>query len=236
VPQRESTGSISREWVARQAGERDASRTFQRTTGFQKGVTVDKKASSSTSTTANSDSYWLACIARNNQDAMAAKAQRAAAVANQSIENRVVAERPATTDYPRKPADSFWLKQADAQHANSVAVGAAEAAVAVPQGNTRVGIPPHIVYTAIIDDGKTHHVAWGIRNMSLSGVLLDMNVRHLREGMTVDFLLRCTLKGRTVDRRIPAKVVRTQLNGLALQFINYDTSTCHELVGLLYSA
>jgi hypothetical protein len=72
--------------------------------------------------------------------------------------------------------------------------------------------------------------------MSLSGVLLDMNVRHLREGMTVDFLLRCTLKGRTVDRRIPAKVVRTQLNGLALQFINYDTCTCHELVGLLYSA
>lgn len=197
---------------------------------------MDKKASSDTSTAANSDSYWLACIARNNQDAMAAKAQRTAAVAELSIENRVLGERPATTGYPRKPADSFRLKQADAQHANSAAVGAAEAAMPVPQGNTRVGIPPHIVYTAIIDDGKTHHVAWGIRNMSLSGVLLDMDIRHLREGFTVDFLLRCTLKGRTMDRRIPAKVVRTQLNGLALQFGSYDTSTCHDLVGLLYPA
>ena len=167
---------------------------------------------------------------------MAAKAQPAAAVAKQSSETRVVAERPPSRGYPRIPADSFRLKQADAQYSNAVAGGVAEEAVAIPQGNTRVGIPPHIVYTAIIDDGKTHHVAWGIRNMSLSGVLLDMDARNLRAGMTVDFLLRCTLKGRMLDRRIPAQVVRTPLHGLALQFNHYDTSTCHDLVGLLYSA
>ncbi len=204
-------------------------------TGFQKGVTVDKKANSGASTTANSDSYWLACIAHNNQGATAAKAQGTVAAPKQSLETRAAAERPATHGYPRNPADSFRLKQEYAQHSNSVAGGAAEEVTLTSQGDTRVGIPPNIVYTAIIDDGKTHHVAWRIRNMSLSGVLLDMDARHLLEGNTVDFLLRCTLKGRNVDRRIPAKVVRTHRHGLALQFGDYDTSTCHDLVGLLYS-
>lgn len=197
---------------------------------------MDKKATLNASAMASpSDSYWLACIAHNSQSGLAAKPEDPAAVPKKPIETPVIPERPATKSYPRNPADSFWLKQTDAHHRNPVAGGVTEEDLGIPQGDARVGIPAHIVYTAIIDDGKTHHVAWGIRNMSLSGVLLEMDVRHLREGITVDFLLRCTLKGRAVDRRIPAKVVRTQQNGLALQFSYYDTPTCHDLVGLLYS-
>jgi hypothetical protein len=106
----------------------------------------------------------------------------------------------------------------------------------MPQGDVRVGIPAHVAYTAIIDDGQTHHAAWSIRNMSLSGVLLEMDVSHLREGVAVDFLLRCKAHDRALDIRIPAKVMRTQLNGLALQFGYYDIPTCHDLIGLLYRA
>ena len=198
---------------------------------------MDKKATSNSSTAANSsDSYWLACIAHNLQNDLPEKTEILNAATRKPTGTPGIPERSLTKSYPRNPADSFRLKQTGPRHRNPVAGGVAESDLGIPQGDARVGIPAHIVYTAIIDDGKTHHVAWGIRNMSLSGVFLDMDTSHLREGSTVDFLLRCTLEGRALDRRIPAKVVRTQLNGLALQFGYYDTSTCRDLVGMLYSA
>lgn len=184
----------------------------------------------------SSDSYWLACIAYNNQSILTTKPEGSAVGSKISNESSASPERLAKKNYPRIPADSFWLKQTGSHQRGSTAGRVAVEDLVMPQGDARVSIPAHISYTAIIDDGKTHHVAWSIRNMSLSGVLLDMDVSHMREGLAVDLLLRYTHKGSTTDRRIPAKVVRTQLNGLALQFSHYDSVTCHEMVKLLYSA
>ena len=198
---------------------------------------MDKKATSKTGVTADSsDSYWLACIAYNRQNDLTEKTEGLGVRSKKPIESPAIPIRPATKNYPRTPADSFWLKQPDSRHQTPAAPDVAAENLMMPQGDARVSLPVHIGYTAIIDDGQTHHIAWSIRNMSLSGVLLEMDISHLREGLAVYFLLRYTHKGRTTDRRVPAKVVRTQLNGLALQFSHYDTVTYHELARLLYSA
>lgn len=199
---------------------------------------MDKKSTSAaTSVTADaSDSYWLACIAHNNQNAVTTKTESATVVSKRSDNPPVISKAPATRNYPRSPADSFWLKQSDSHLKGPVAGDTLVDDVLVPQGDARVSIPAHISYKAIIDDGKTHHIVWCIRNMSLSGALLDMKISHLHEGLTVDLLLRYTRMGATIAHRLPAKVVRTQQNGLALQFSHYDSATCHDLVELLYSA
>lgn len=199
---------------------------------------MDKKSTSAaTSLTADSsDSYWLACIAHNNQNATTPKTESATVGSKRSNNPPAIPETPATKNYPRSPADSFWLKQTDLHHQGPVAGDVVVEDVLMPQGDARVSIPAHISYKAIIDDGKTHHLVWSIRNMSPSGALLDMNVTHLREGLAVDLLLRYTHKGTTMARRLPAKVVRTQLHGVALQFSHYGSATCHDLVELLYSA
>jgi hypothetical protein len=200
------------------------------------GAIVNKKSTSSSNPTFHPlDSYWLACIAqRHKQDDLPAKRGQAEVVPKQSMAAPVAEEVPVAKSYPRSPADSFWLKHADAHHQNKAGSSSLPRNVGVPPGDARVSIPAYIVYTVIIDDGRTHHAAWSIRNMSLSGVFLDMDVSQLQEGMIVDFILRYTHKGRVFDYRIPSKLVRMQLNGLALQFNYHDTATCHDLISLLY--
>ena len=186
-----------------------------------------------------SDSYWLACIAQRqsqqkaitppNVEVAPQEAMPAAAV--HSVETKT----PEIKKYPRSPADSFWLKQAEVFHPNHAAGSTPSQVAGTTQVDARVSIPAGVAYTVIIDDGHRHHVVWGIRNMSLSGVLLDMDVSHVREVSVVDFLLRYKYQGRAHDYRIPAKVVRTQLNGLALRFNYHDTAIYNALVSLLYT-
>lgn len=195
---------------------------------------MDKKEISANTIDA-ADSYWLACIAHHNS-----LDNQADCNPSERTPKAAAVEGPVTTHHPRHPADSFWLKKPQAVSASpsfkhAVTDAPVEAGQGLSQGDARAGIPDHIPYSAIIDDGSTHHVVWSVSNMSLSGVLLAMDITHLRLGMTVDFLLRYTHKGKAMDHRIPAKVVRTRKNGLALQFGRYDISTCHDLAGMLYS-
>ena len=187
----------------------------------------------------SSDSYWLACIAQRQSQQKAAippsvevaPPEAAPAAVALSVETRTSEIKK----YPPSPMDSFWLKHAEALHQNHARGSEPSRGTATTQIDARVSIPAGVAYTVIIDDGHRHHVVWGIRNMSLSGVLLDMDVSHVREASAVDFLLRYKHKGRAHDYRIPAKVVRTQLNGLALQFNYHHTAIYNALVSLLYT-
>ena len=186
-----------------------------------------------------SDSYWLACIAQRQSQQKAVTPPKVEVAPIKTVPAAVVLAAETQTleikKYPRSPADSFWLKQAEALHQNHAAGSKSSRIIGTTQIDARVSIPAGVAYTVIIDDGHRHHVVWGIRNMSLSGVLLDMDVSHVREAVVVDFLLRYKYKGRAHDYRIPAKVVRTQLNGLALCFNYHDTAIYNALVSLLYT-
>lgn len=191
-----------------------------------------------------SDGYWLACIAQRQHRQEATPPPNAEIISAEKISKETApatavlapqTKTPEVKKYPPSPADSFWLKQAETLHQNRVAKGNSNGVVGATQIDARVSIPPDVIYTVIVDDGRRHHVVWGIRNMSLSGVLLDMDVSHMQEASAVDFLLRYKHSGRAHDFRIPAKVVRTQLNGLALRFGYHDAIIYNALVNLLYT-
>lgn len=185
------------------------------------------------------DGYWLACIAQRQSRPEATPPPNAEIVLKGTVPaTNLLAlgtKTPEVKKYPRSPVDSFWLKQAETFPQNRAIKDNSSWVAGVTQTDARVSIPTGVMYTVIVDDGHRHHVVWGIRNMSLSGVLLDMDVSHMREASAVDFLLRYKHRGRPHDFRIPAKVVRTQLNGLALRFNYHDTNIYNALVNLLYT-
>lgn len=186
-----------------------------------------------------SDSYWLACIAQRQSQQKAVTPPKVEVVPIKTVPAVVVvaaeSQTPEIKKYPSSPADSFWLKQAEAPHQNHATGSKSSWIAGTTQIEARVSIPVGVAYTVIIDDGHRHHVVWGIRNMSLSGVLLDMDVSHVREASVVDFILRYKHKGRAHDYRIPAKVVRTQRHGLALCFNYHDSGIYNALASLLYT-
>lgn len=197
---------------------------------------MDKKANlNSGATTDSSDSYWLACIAHNNQTSVTATPQVPTAVSRKPVKTPALPSGVAALNRHSNSTGRVKPKYPDTLPRNSVAHELPPAGLDIPKGDGRVFIPANITYTAIVDDGRTHHVVWSVRNMSLSGALLEMDIGQLCEGIVVGFCLRYNLNGRAMDCRLPAKVVRTQLNGLALQFGQYDTRTCYDLIGLLYS-
>lgn len=185
-----------------------------------------------------SDSYWLACIAQRQREQKSITPPNLEVTPIEAMPAAVVLSAETTTPaikkYPPSPADSFWLKQAEALHRSRATAKPSSRIAGITQIDARVSIPEGVAYTVIVDDGHRHHMAWGIRNMSLSGVLLDMDVTHVQEISAVDLLLRYKHKGHAHDYRIPAKVVRTQLNGLALRFNYHDTAIYNALVSLLY--
>jgi hypothetical protein len=126
------------------------------------------------------------------------------------------------------------LKHADARSQKSIIGGHWLRNGGIVQVDMRVSLPSGLVYVASIVDGASHYQAWRVLNMSMGGVLLEMDVGALREGQVVDFLLRYERGARGYLHRLPAKVARIQLNGAALQFNYYDASTYDQLVELLH--
>lgn len=168
-----------------------------------------------------SDSYWLACIAqRENSENIGAAHIETAPKEITPAGSAPVAVDTAPKEYPRNVRGASNLNRGPG----------------TTQIDVRVTIPASVTYTAVIDDGHRCHAVWSIRNMSLSGVFLDMDVNHIQEASVVDFLLSYKHQDRTYEYRIPAKVVRIQLNGLALCF-NYRDSVAYynSLVSMLYS-
>ena len=190
-----------------------------------------KSVSNATPAPGDPDSFWLASIAWQQAEKQLAQVARPVAVAP--------AAEPASSpvkyqDHSLPSADNFWLKYADARYQESAAEQPAAGRVEQIM-DMRVGIPESVAYNATLQVGKWQHAVWAIRNMSLGGVFLEMGVNDLREGTVVEFQLRYQRYNKAVEHLLPAKVVRVQLNGLALQFGNYDAATSNQLHMLLYS-
>lgn len=170
-----------------------------------------------------SDSYWLACIAQreNYENAVAANIETAP---KETTPAGVTPAAPDTVPKGKEYPRNTWGASNSSRGPGTTQIDA------------RVTLPASVTYIAAIDDGQRRHAVWSIRNMSLSGVFLDMDVNQIQEASAVDFLLSYKHQDRAYDYRIPAKVVRTQLNGLALCF-NYRDAVAYynSLVSLLYS-
>ncbi|HEX9627423.1 MAG TPA: PilZ domain-containing protein [Acidiferrobacterales bacterium] len=133
---------------------------------------------------------------------------------------------------PPAAADHFWLASLAQQQIH----GSAETTDLEPGQslNTRVALPAEVLYKAVIDDGSSQHLVWKIRDMSMTGAYVEMDVSQLHEGKVVELLLRYSFRGRMIQHRLPAKVVRIQLNGAGLRLSYLEPQTFRDLLALLY--
>jgi len=99
----------------------------------------------------------------------------------------------------------------------------------------RTGLRRQVPQTALINFGLHYSQRWPIRDLSPSGAFVEMPLRGIREGMTVEFVLHTHRRGQQAELRLPARVVRLVDNGVALSFGGYDDPTYTEIVNLLYS-
>lgn len=100
--------------------------------------------------------------------------------------------------------------------------------------DARVRLRSDVIYTATVEDGNTSHRVWKIRDISMTGVFVEMDVSSLRDGAIVDFVLRYHLNGIAKTHRLSAKVVRFQLNGAGLRFGCLNPTTFRDLLALLH--
>ncbi len=127
-------------------------------------------------------------------------------------------------------ADEFWLACLAQQPAAQSNAGT-EAVVP----DKRTPLPQDIPYQAALIDQGMRYNAWKIRDMSIGGAFLEMDVTQLQDGAIVEFYLQYNRGGRVVRHQFPAKIIRIQLNGLALRFGYFDEQVRSELISLLYS-
>ena len=73
-------------------------------------------------------------------------------------------------------------------------------------------------------------------DLSLGGAMLERRRDALPPGTPVEAVLALKKHGDHGLHRLPAEVVRTDGNGVALRFSNYDDMAYTALVNLLYSA
>ena len=99
----------------------------------------------------------------------------------------------------------------------------------------REGLRRQPPMTALINFGLHYSQRWPVRDLSPSGAYVEMPGRGLKAGMALEFVLRRQHHERTLELRLPARVVRVDDAGAALSFGGYDDSTYTELVNLLYS-
>ncbi|HEX9627814.1 MAG TPA: PilZ domain-containing protein [Acidiferrobacterales bacterium] len=83
--------------------------------------------------------------------------------------------------------------------------------------------------------GLTHSVPWHIVDLGLGGALVRMDTPDVHVGARFEFVLRFKKRGRVHEHRLPARVLRVDARGVALQFDRYDDAAYTDLTDLLYS-
>ncbi len=123
--------------------------------------------------------------------------------------------------------ESFWLSRASQERA------------ARPGGETvpepRHSLRCHLDLQVLLNYGLTYSAAWHVRDLSLSGIFIEMDARQLVEGTSVEVVLRYRHKDKTVEQRLAATVTRIEADGAALTFDRYDDQAYTDLANLLYA-
>jgi hypothetical protein len=97
----------------------------------------------------------------------------------------------------------------------------------------KIPLPVLVNYGKTHSYGMTHSGAWRTRDLSVGGTFVEMSAAELSTGAPVEVVLRFPCRQQTVEHRLPAKVVRINPDGVALQFDTYDDKAYTDLVNLL---
>ena len=100
----------------------------------------------------------------------------------------------------------------------------------------RSSIRKQISLNMVINYDLAYSKRWKVHDLSLGGALVEMSRDGLLPGTPVEAVLALKEHGEYSLYRLPAHVVRTDANGVALRFCNYDDKAYTALVNLLYSA
>ncbi|MGA9033340.1 MAG: PilZ domain-containing protein [Sulfuricaulis sp.] len=100
----------------------------------------------------------------------------------------------------------------------------------------RSSIRKAISLNIVINYDMAYSRRWKVRDLGLNGAKVEMRRDELLQGTPVEAVLVLTEHGEYGLHRMPAEVVRTDRNGVALRFRNYDDRAYTALVNLLYSA
>ena len=138
--------------------------------------------------------------------------------------------RPAAT-----LSDAVWIGRALPQSSGQVWPPKPPVRDHSKDPHLRTSLRAELPYEAIINYGTTYSGAWRVRDMSMSGAYVEMDVGDLQEGTAVEFVLRYYYKGDPVEHRLPATAMRIQQSGVALKFGRYDDETYTQLINLLYA-
>lgn len=100
----------------------------------------------------------------------------------------------------------------------------------------RTSIRKRISLNVLINHDLAYSKRWKIRDLSLSGALLEISNDEFLPGTPIEAVILMKEQEQSDLYRLPAEVVRMNREGLALRFGNYDNKTYTALVNLLYSS
>lgn len=87
----------------------------------------------------------------------------------------------------------------------------------------------------LVNLGLTYSIPWHIIDLGLGGALVKMDIQDVHVGARLEFVLRFKKRWRIHEHRLPARVLRVDARGVALQFDRYEDAAYTDLTDLLYS-
>ena len=85
----------------------------------------------------------------------------------------------------------------------------------------------------------THHrlglTKCGLRNISLEGAFVEVRNFDVAVGTDVDLVLKVRSGQKRTHCRLPATIVRTEEEGVAIKFHDLDNQSYHVLFDIVYS-
>ncbi|MDH5513016.1 MAG: PilZ domain-containing protein [Gammaproteobacteria bacterium] len=100
----------------------------------------------------------------------------------------------------------------------------------------RQSIRKKVPIDILINRDIAYSKRWKVRDLSLNGAMLEMSRDEISPGTPVEAVLSLREHDEYDLHRVPAYVVRSDKEGVALQFRRYDDRTYTALVNLLYGS
>lgn len=126
------------------------------------------------------------------------------------------------------PEQTFWLGRVVEARQEP---GAEQGLKAEPRHSIRRPVNLDV----LINHGLSFSVPSHVRNLSLTGALIEMDTASLPDGSYVEVVLRYRHRDEPVELRLPATVARIVAGGVALTFGSYDDDSYTHLANLLYA-
>jgi len=136
---------------------------------------------------------------------------------------------------PSISGDAVWIGRALSDPRYGIAHPAPRLRDHSKESHQRISIRAEVPYQAVINYGMSYSGAWRVRDISMSGAFVEMDIGDLQEGTSVEFVIRFRHNERSIEHRLPATAIRIQHNGVALKFGHYDDNAYTDLINLLYA-